>query len=460
MIATFKIWPPRIAGLFFTVCVLIIEPRSGAVAAEAYRDQVNISHQVVGLKLSGLERTDPQWLKDYIGYQFPCLLGESDLSQLKQKLLTTSLFTEVEVNLVPAEPTKGSEVLRVSVRERWTLIPVIRGAYGGGTPLRVLGLYDINAFGRYLTLGGESRQHGSAKPGFVLYGRNPRGDSDRYYLGEEIWRDFRRRQIFDRYGHQVGDLSADMAMNRLRVLLPVGEHEGGHRHYWKLGGELEVMREGLSSYAPLAASAKNVAAPDNLYLNDAPRTIIRALPVLMYDDIDIDHLNYDGFRLRLRGGPVLAGTTSAGFAEVDGYYYKLIGPFLNVAAHGLLGRSTLRSVQAQSFLGGLDTLRGLPDGAIYGTHVGYSNLELRYLGLKSDYLWVQTAAFLDAGEAGTDWSDAGANSRVTSGVGLRFSVPQIYRLIVRVDYAWSVVGPKTRGVTIGMNQFFDPFTPL
>ena len=80
--------------------------------------------------------------------------------------------------------------------------------------------------------------------------------------------------------------------------------------------------------------------------------------------------------------------------------------------------------------------------------------------MKSKYLWLQSAAFIDAGEAGTSWQDAGTNGRVSAGVGMRFSVPQVYRLMLRIDYAWSLVGPQTQGVTLGLNQFFDALTPL
>jgi hypothetical protein len=43
--------------------------------------------------------------------------------------------------------------------EKWTTIPVIRGAFGGGTPLLVAGLYDIHSFGSLWTLGAEARKY-------------------------------------------------------------------------------------------------------------------------------------------------------------------------------------------------------------------------------------------------------------------------------------------------------------
>jgi outer membrane protein assembly factor BamA len=211
---------------------------------------------------------------------------------------------------------------------------------------------------------------------------------------------------------------------------------------------------------PSTSLSVDTAAPSGINVQEQSRFIFKALPTLLYDNIEIDHLQYDGWRSKLMVGPIFTDHHVYSATEIEAYFYRILRPNLNLAMRAVVGESTLGSLQSEYFLGGLDTVRGLPDGAIYGSHAAYANLELRHISLRTKYLWAQPAVFVDAGEAGSSWQDAGASARVTSGFGVRLSVPQVYRLVVRIDYGWSLVGPRTHGVTIGMNQFFDPFVPL
>ena len=112
------------------------------------------------------------------------------------------------------------------------------------------------------------------------------------------------------------------------------------------------------------------------------------------------------------------------------------------------------------FLGGLDSVRGVPDGAIYGNHATYTNLEVRHLSYKWRYAWLQTVGFIDAGGAGTSWNKLNDVARTALGVGFRISIPQVYRLSFRFDYAWSIDGSNSKGITAGLNELFQPYPPL
>ncbi|MCX6104973.1 MAG: BamA/TamA family outer membrane protein [Proteobacteria bacterium] len=429
-------------------------------AEEEEKEAREVKFKVVGLTTSGLVRTNLAWLNSYIDYQFPADLTQSDLAELERKLTTTAIFTQVKVSLEPRPGPANEFFLRVEAEERWTTIPVVRGAYGGGIPMRVLGFYDINLLGRLLTFGAEARQFGASAPGFVVYGRDPRGNSDRYYVGEEFWREFRRRQVFDRKGRQLGQINSDMAMNRLRLLLPIDNNSGAQIHPWRVGGDIELVKENPSSFEASTLTSADTAAPPGIFVRNRTRFLFKLLPTVVFNDIHVDQIQFQGSRLRVRAGPVVASGKTASIAEIEGYYFSLIGPSWNLAMRTMIGASTIDSLQSEYFLGGLDTVRGIPDSVLYGTHAGYTNVELRHMELKSKYLWLQSAAFVDAGAAGASWQDAGTNGRVSAGIGMRFSVPQVYRLMLRIDYAWSLVGPQTQGVTLGLNQFFDALTPL
>jgi outer membrane protein assembly factor BamA len=121
--------------------IVAASPVKAEEAAEEKKELCEIKFKVVGLTTSGLVRTDLAWLNSYIDYQFPAELTQSDLAELERKLTTTAIFTQVKVSLERRPSPANEFFLHVEVEERWTTIPVVRGAYGGGIPMRVLGFY-------------------------------------------------------------------------------------------------------------------------------------------------------------------------------------------------------------------------------------------------------------------------------------------------------------------------------
>jgi hypothetical protein len=436
-------------------CLLVCLSPHAVAASELQQPQ----YRVIGAVFTGLKKTSSEWLASYLDLHYPVNLNATDLHDLERKLMTTAVFTSVAVTTRPIKGTENDVELQVAVEERWTLIPVVRGAYGGGIPLRVLGFYDVHLLGQLLTGGAETRQYGSAPPGFLFYGRNPRAAADRNYYGAEFWREFRRRQVFDRSGVQIGELSTDTGMARIRALLAVDDDSGASLHKWRIGGDLEAVQENPSRFINLPTEPR-FSQPQDLFVRSSKRQLVKVLPTLLYNDILVDQLHYDGLRFRLRLGPVISSDKTASAGEFEGFYYAMLGANWNFASRAVIGANTINSLQSQYFLGGLDTVRGLPDSALYGNSAAFANLELRHLEFKAKYLWFQTASFLDIGEAGSSWEDAGTKVRLAAGFGFRAAVPQVYRLMFRLDYAWSLVGAKTHGVTIGLNQFFDSVTPL
>src|SRR5689334_18911840 len=121
----------RASACFTLLCLL-----SSAAHAQAPVQTYRI-HEV---QFDGIRFTDPDWLMNYIPLHCPCELSQEQLDAIRSKLLTTQVFQSVELQ----RQTLGVEGDRLIIRllEKWTVIPVIRGAVGGGTPLLVVGLYD------------------------------------------------------------------------------------------------------------------------------------------------------------------------------------------------------------------------------------------------------------------------------------------------------------------------------
>lgn len=425
---------------------------------------------VVGLVMTGTERSDQDWLAQYLDLHLPARVTREHARRLGMKLMTTGVFRDVKVAFEPhsgaPEESSPARDLHIHVEEKWTTIPVLRAVYGGGTPLRVVGLYDTHVLGRLWTLGGEMRQYGTSPPGFVLYGRDPRAAGGTAYLGGEVWREFRNRQIFDREGTIRGHLLSHTSLVRLRILQPLASGPGRGAGAWRYGLDAEFVREAtprFMSKQPLpgeAASAPAVGAPTAFKIPLRDWTLGRLLPSFVYDDIDVDLMALDGVRMKGRVGPILGAGSPHGLLEAEVFGYTLLGYDLNLAAHAFAGLSTLNTYQARYFLGGLESIRGLPDGYLQGTRAVYASIEVRRILLRLPRLWIQSVLFTDAGAAGDPGSDSLFGSKASAGAGVRFSIPQVNRMVFRLDYAWSLDGSGLKGLTAGMGQFFDPYTPL
>jgi hypothetical protein len=439
-----KIW---LFFLFFCVCL----PRAWAVDIKSYR--------IVSVEVTGIERTQHDWIMDYIAVEQNQVLDAGDLARIKIKLLSTNLFRTVDVE--PYQTiTLGDYQLHVHVTEKWTTIPVVRGAFGGGTPLRVLGLYDINAFGRYLTLGGEMRQYGDAPPGFVVYGRSPKADSGRYYLGGEFWRSIRERTFYTPDGDQLGSISTNAAITRMNLLRPIGPGSAFGENTLRYGLDITFIRESASILDLEFEVAPEAIEFDGVELNEKPQSSFAPLVTLVYDDVAIENVNMHGLRSLVKAGPQFDAEKTHGVVELESFWYYALPNDLNLATHVHIGTNSSSSLQSQYYLGGLDSIRGYPDGIVYGKKMAYSNFEMRKLLRSFKYLWFQPVVFYDVGMAGSSWDVAQDQQRAAVGAGIRFDVPQVYRLMFRIDYAWATDGSGQQGITAGMNQFFQPYRPL
>jgi outer membrane protein assembly factor BamA len=413
--------------------------------------------QIREVHLQGLERTDPTWLFSYLSLNCPCELSRAELDKRQRKLLTTQVFHKVSFQLTKLDDRHHD--LTIIVSEKWTTIPVIRGAFGGGTPLLVAGMYDTHSFGHLWTFGGEFRKHGNAAPGGVIWARSPRWLNGNYYLNLELWKDRRLREIFDETYESVGKFRRESTIIRGDMLFPVQEHSE-----WQIGFHLENQdvheANVIDLKSTLSRRVRNRLAGLDLDEPDLRASYTKTLLQLVYDNVNIDGLSYDGLRLILASGPTFHGNSSGNYHEVEAFHYRRIAHRWNFASHLFAASSSDTSFASQKFLGGFESIRGIPDGAIFGPTASYLNLELRHLTWRWPYLDVQNVAFLDWGTAGSDQSTLRQDWRASAGIGIRFSIPQVNRLVFRIDYAWSLDQYGASGITAGMNQFFQPYRPL
>ncbi len=418
------------------------------------------TYSIKDFVLEGLSKTDPAWLQGYLPLKCPCVLTSDDLQRLQSKLMTTQVFQNVEMRL---EPLEGDESYRLhlTVEEKWTVIPVVRAAFGGGTPLLVAGIYDSHFLGSLWTVGAESRTYGSAPTGGVVWARAPRWQEGSHYINFEVWSDKRIRNLYDAHDRETGSIFSNATTLVMEGLSPF---KRSSRSSWQWGLRLNLSQQNELRLQTEAGAADEIeegrmaeaVPPFWLEKQNVQKWQLK----LVYDNLAVLHLNLKGWRFVIGTGPSFSNGKSRNNLEQELFFYSLWSGDWNFSWHQWLGLSDDRSYQSQYFLGGFESIRGLPDGVLFGNKAFYTNIELRKILGRTHYAWIQAATYLDYGSAATTMAELKDRDRATWGVGVRIAVPQVNRLMLRVDYAWSLNQPHTGSISAGMNQFIDPYRPL
>lgn len=403
-------------------------------------------------QVSGLRNTSQAWFYDYLDLDGVELVSDTDLKKLEVKILTTDIFSSAQVEFDHADQTQCRVMIKVE--EKWTKIPVFRGVYGGGTPLLVLGGYETHSFGRLWAAGAELRRYGDLPPGFFAFFKSPRAWRGLGLWGGELWQDRRRRAFFDQNGDVIGHADSDAFVAKAQLLYPVVEFDG--HGSLQAGFHSQISREAPSRFQPARSIDKDML-PKGVRLNSKTGWGANLGGVLAIDTISIQGLNMNGVKGRAILGLSRPPGDSGLFAETEWFGYWLFPRDVNLAAHLFTAKSSDKTLSGLYYLGGFDSVRGLPDGISYGNQMAYVNLEARIVAMRFKYAHIQPVVFIDSGSAWLDGENFAKNRETSVGGGVRVSIPQVYRLSFRFDYGVSVQRTKSRGFSIGLNQFFQPY---
>lgn len=449
----------RLLGILMTLLVGVAPLAFSQTPEEntpSYLEPSSQETTVYDMHVSGIKRTDRAWMQRYLGLTFPITLNESDIKAIENKLWTTSVFTAVEVKIAPDTEKNNQPALNIKVEEKVTTVPVVRGAFGGGTPLTVLGLYDTHVFGSLWTVGGEVKKYGDSPTGGTLWARAPRWQQGYHFVSFELWQDNRIRSIYNQTNDEIGRYDSRAKMFRGQFLAPFSHTQNSReRGLWQYGVETK-----LRALEPTRYKAPFAPAPSLIEVNNDKSNEYFVLGKVVFDNIIETRLNLDGTRFSATAGPVFRDDKTSSSTELELFNFWLFPDDWNLGTHILVGSSTDRQLSDLYFLGGFDSIRGLPDGALVGNKAIYANLELRKMAARWRHVWLQPAIFTDAGSAAFEWSDLEHKRHASAGLGMRIAIPQVTRLMFRIDYAWSLTEPRSRGITAGMNQFFQPHKPL
>lgn len=396
--------------------------------------------KVSAIKIKGLTKSKYEIVHNELGLELGQRYNKLAIEQAVQRVRNINLFTNVSYSI------KNQE-LHLQLEERWTTIPILKFAAGGGVRQLTAGVYDPNVFGRYIELGGQFQKLQETNSG-VLWFKNPRLFGRRQGLDIQAWKINRLRTKFDQTRDQA---IAKAGFLHIREKLYFSYFKEFKPHL-RLDGIYEYHHDQFS----------NKIVPDNL-----KNTATTLLPPttkyhLLGAKITLGNINYnqhlvDGLQLSFLGQygiSELAQNKNFFSTQWKGEYFKTIRQKHTFAQRILLGGTNTETIQYWFYLGGLDRIRGFADNRFAGRFYWLSNTEYRYVFYRNNWLTLQSVAFLDLVDTQEQFTFLNKLGAASAGAGLRFFFPKVYRLTARVDYAKALVKDDENAVSFGVQQFF------
>jgi hypothetical protein len=422
----------RPIGARIVAIVLASTLAIGAAAEELTPDFItrNGDVRVSRVVYAGNARTQDAAIAELTGIEAGMPLSDIDIDAAKQNVLKSGIFSEVDLTV---DAKDGGAVVTVSVKEKWTLIPVPSGYYGSGGWSAGLDLVELNFLGlrRTLVIGGSDSNLGlsgtiayidprflhtkTAFKAFSSYGRD--AEEARYMDGASY-------AAFDMTTADAGIYAEYPSEGRLRADI-----------------ELTLRYTGIS--------AADVASNAGLY--DATLVLVPGAGIA-----------YDGQRFSeyRETGPTASATYAHGFSFRDMPSYDIVslsaeekfGAFLDgVADIGLEGRYGSRSFQALGPLSG-SGYRTLPQGCSYsGKNLAlYSALELPFV--KAGWCVMTGGAFYEGGIYATGLKGDTVELFHGPGISYRLYLHDVAVPAIGIDVAYNVpVGIFVFSANVGLS---------
>jgi hypothetical protein len=393
------------------------------------------------IEFVGLTRTKEEFLRKELQIFSGQRISEDKLEEAIQRLRNTNFFVSVDAEIISDENRPSD--LRIIVREKWTLTPVLRGGSGGGVDFLVVGLYDLNLLGRGIEAGLQYEQFANAG-GVNVWWRQP------HFL-RPVWRTAVELQSGKRPLFYLNDRTKKYSTplsQSTRVVL------SGQRRFplFDLGLAVE----------PLERHLENVLSdplPQYAEFGRRHEEGVNAKVYFVFNAVDLYDYMWEGHRLE-----VTASNLFSAESDVQPYIQTLSLRSTNfwrmTENHNLGLRVHVQWTNGQSLLsllrmGSLDAVRGLDDGERIGALTWLVNAENRWLAYLSDNVVLQSVVFSDTGNAGKSFKEWPMPIAASAGVGLRLGFRPVARLRLRADYARALSGLRhPQSWVVGMQHYF------
>lgn len=432
---------------FFILLVFVFVP-SWAWSAEAPVCPPDRLLNIESIEVSGNEKTNAKVIERELGFSTHEKVCDIQIQEGISRIKRTGLFSEVFHSISnQAEPS--SVILKITVIEKWTTIPIVKVNSGGGVSQYTLGVYDPNIFGEFLEAGAQYENLGGASSGVVWF-KNPRLFGERQGIDLQYWNTRRVRIKYDQEAE-----SPEIKRGFLH------EREKFYADYFR---EISTDLVARISFDYNKDSFSTKILPDSVLEKIGPTPSLPSSTELLISKIGLEFGKIEGDPQSLNGqvlGAYLGyahplDSNADPFVQGDLTFslFRPISPRWQFAQRLLAGITTTKVLQYWHYLGGLDRIRGFADNRFAGSHFALSNSEARYLLLEKPSLLVQGVGFIDLAAIGDETSALFKLRAASIGTGLRFILPKFYRFVVRLDYARPVLKNDTMNWSFGVQQFF------
>lgn len=392
------------------------------------------------IKIVGNKKTETKKIEEILLLDHSKSLDIQELRRIEQRLLRTGLF-------VDAKASFKNDELKVEVQDRWTLIPILKFASGGGITQTTIGTYEANLFGKVKEVGGQYERLGGTNSG-VLWFKDPLLFNNKTGIDVQLWKTNRLRT---KYNQDMASPKVENGFLHVRERLFLGINRIINDEF-RFSTTYEYHNDSFSNkLVPVEAkSKKNIInlPPDTKFhflgLN-AEYGLVRQNLFLLDGSLFNASLLY-----AFSSNDVASDFSQADFSWK---YYKSFGSH-TFAQRIMMGLTNTESLQYWNYLGGLDRIRGFADNRFAGRYYWLSNSEMRFTLIEKSNFVIQGSSFLDLVSTAEFFNDLGALTASSTGAGLRVILPKIYRFVFRVDFAKPLKKSDENAISFGVQQFF------
>lgn len=431
--------------LFFSLLITLMHATQ-VLAAHSMPHMLHKSPMISHINIIGLKKTKAYVVRRELLFTEGDELTPTLLLDSIQRLKNLRIFTKV-LPFITLKENNHVE-LTLEIEERWTTIPFFNISSGGETFNTVIGAYDINAFGRYIEVGGQY-DNWNGEHGGVAWFRNRRLFNQRILFGADIWTTKRPYTLLTSSAEKQGNYTLDQ--KKLNLLF-----EREIKLWFVVGLTLQIRS---SKIIDVSTNDKIDSFTQNLLKNTSRTSDSSTIFFTRIGKLNYDTYLVNGKESRLYFKYAGAETGSKDKIKKivweNTAFWRL--PFTaNAGVRFNMAAIQTDRIQDFFYVGGFKHIRGYFDGQFRSKAYWLANAEYRIPSYKSDWLVIQHIFFLDVANASNQLADLTKLDRViySGGTGIRIISPKVYSFNGRLDFAL-LSSQKTQSfISFGVQQFF------
>lgn len=421
-----------------------------AVSKDEESEWEKFDGQVVeAIEIEGLKRTRRETIEWIIGTKRSALFSAKVLAADLQRLYNTGNLYDLEGTVQNGRA--GQAVVKIVLKDKWTLFPAIGAQGGGGSTTIGGGIFESNFLG-YMT---NASLMLWAFNGTTSYDLN--FNQEYFYGTQTMWSIDVKDSIEPQFVHGYdGSSLGEFAWRRRQEEFMIGTH---------FNGPIRLMLY-ASIFQDSVFKNENGFNPST-----APGLQQRFAPKIIVGRSDWTDYLEDGteFTFQPAVSNIIGSGPKYGSFEIDFKKVWLVGSSGRDNAAVYLSTTHMEE-SGPNYLcqvGGYYNVRGYADLREFGRHVAVANFEYRpflfgyrWKLVDADLMAVQAAFFSDVGSA---WGNASLTGEKradeirplwSAGAGLRINMVKFAGAILRLDVARTISPDEGTGFSFGVGQFF------